>query len=259
MSSDPVITEACEYVSSVCGVSVTPSTVATELKSGVVLCQLANSLKSGAIPKVAQSNMPFKQMENIASFIAFARGFGVEDRNLFMTVDLFEAKNIKAVCTTIRELKRLSGGGFEKQTAGAPLSPAPAASASKVQIGTRDDSAVGDVVLSEEPVELKIADGNVSRTGAAHLVGHGKLDANTGVANCVQCSKPISGACINAIGRHYHPTCFTCKRCDKKISEAKFFEHEKKPYCDRCILIVVPQTNVRAKTKDAGLFAADKK
>lgn len=258
-AADPVITEACEYVSNVCGVSVTPATVAAELKSGVVLCQLANSLKSGAIAKVAQSTMPFKQMENIASFIAFARGFGVEERNLFMTVDLFEAKNIKAVCTTIRELKRLSGGGFEKQTAGAPA-PAPAASgsASKVQIGTRDDSAVGDVVLSEEPVELKIADGNVSRTGAAQLVGHGKLDANTGVANCAQCSKPISGACINAVNRHYHPTCFTCKRCDKKISEAKFFEHEKKPYCDRCILIVVPQTNVRAKTKDAALFA-DKK
>jgi hypothetical protein len=254
--SDPVVTEACEYVSSMCGVNVTSTNVASELKSGVVLCQLANKLKSGAINKVAQSTMPFKQMENIAAFIAFARSFGVDERNLFMTVDLFEAKNIKAVCTTIRELKRLSGGGFDKQSAGSTPAAAPAAAASSAITGGRDDSAVDDVVLSEQPVELKIADGSISRTGAAHLVGHAKLDANTGVANCAQCSKPISGACINAINRNYHPTCFNCKRCDKRLTETKFFENEKKPYCDRCILIVVPQTNVRAKTKDASLFTA---
>ena len=38
----------------------------------------------------------------------------------------------------------------------------------------------------------------------------------------------------------YHPNCFTCKRCDKKLARAKYYKHEGKYYCDRCVLIVNP-------------------
>lgn len=249
--SDPVISEACEFVTSMTGVSCTPSNCAEVLKSGVVLGQLANKLKPGAV-KVVTSTMPFKQMEGITAFVAFARAFGVEERNLFVTVDLFEAKNIKAVATCVRELKRLSGAGFDKATAG--NAAAPAASAAAVSLG-KDDSATGEVSLNEQPVEIRTADA-VQRTGAALLAGHGKLDASAGVATiCVVCNRSITGAVINAVGKTWHTACFTCKKCDKKLSEAKYFEHASKPYCDRCILIVNPQTNVKAKSKDADLFA----
>lgn len=89
-------------------------------------------------------------------------------------------------------------------------------------------------------------------TGAAHLAGHKSLTANTGVAECAVCSKPISGACINAVNKTWHPRCFRCKKCDTVLSEKKYYEHQDKPYCDRCILMVNPQTKVKAATSDKG-------
>jgi len=262
-ASDPIVVEACEWISSVSGKSVTPSNMASELKSGAVLCAVANAVKPGAV-KASTSALPFKQMEVITKFVEFARAFGVDERNLFVTVDLFEAKNLHAVAVCVRELKRLSGAGFDKQSANdaAPAAAASAASKSSavvISASGKDDSAVGDASLNENQTEFKTHDGVTSRTGTAFVPGHAKLDANTGVAHCNVCTKPISGACISALGASWHAKCFVCKRCDKVLSETKFFEHANKAYCDRCILIVNPQTNVRAKAKDSALFQRPQK
>ena len=47
--------------------------------------------------RIAHSAMPFKQMENIAAYAGAARRYGVREPDMFVTVDLFEGKNLGAV------------------------------------------------------------------------------------------------------------------------------------------------------------------
>ena len=70
---------------------------AEELKSGRRLCELINSIKPGAVRRVNDSRMPFKQMENISNFLKACRAVGVTEYSLFETVDLFEGKDIGLV------------------------------------------------------------------------------------------------------------------------------------------------------------------
>ena len=166
-----------------------------------------------------------------------------------MTVDLFEAKSLKSVAVCLREVKRLSGGGFEKQKAG-EASAAPAIDFAK------DDSTDKEVNLSETPTTLNIANGDVKRIGQAQMAGHAKLSAQTGSQKCDVCTKPISGGCIAAVGRTFHSKCFLCRRCNIVLAEKKFYVHNNKQYCDRCILIENKQTNVRAhSSQKANLFS----
>jgi hypothetical protein len=67
------------------------------LKDGTKLCRLINAIMPGAIPKVQSSNMPFRQMENINHFLTAIEKWGVPKFELFMTVDLYENKNIMQV------------------------------------------------------------------------------------------------------------------------------------------------------------------
>eukprot|EP01050_Picozoa_sp_SAG11_P022184 SAG11_NODE_4126_length_2049_cov_1.605735_2_plen_222_part_00 len=78
------------------------------LRSGVMLCTLANTLRAGTIPKVSESALPFPQRENITAFIDAARGFGVLDRDNFDTNDLYEHTNMKQVLICLAALGRLS-------------------------------------------------------------------------------------------------------------------------------------------------------
>lgn len=52
--------------------------------------------------------------------------------------------------------------------------------------------------------------------------------------------KYVSSGAVTVDDIVYHPNCFTCKRCDKKLARAKYYKHEGKYYCDRCVLIVNP-------------------
>ena len=91
-----------------------------QLKSGVVLCELLNAIKPGAVPKISKSNMPFPQVrprvgrrrlsislfrapvvqrENVKAFIDGARALGLADRDNFDTADLFDEKNMRQVVT----------------------------------------------------------------------------------------------------------------------------------------------------------------
>lgn len=75
------------------------------LKDGVALCRLVNSIR----PKSANfkaSKMPFVQMENISSFLRACEKFGVEQHELFETVDLYEMKDPIQVAITLRSLSR---------------------------------------------------------------------------------------------------------------------------------------------------------
>jgi len=49
---------------------------------------------------------------------------------------------------------------------------------------------------------------------------------------CAQCTKPIQGECMNALGKQWHSTCFVCKTCEKPFT-GTFFEHEGFAYCEK--------------------------
>uniref|UniRef100_A0A336MEA4 CSON014743 protein n=1 Tax=Culicoides sonorensis TaxID=179676 RepID=A0A336MEA4_CULSO len=49
--------------------------------------------------------------------------------------------------------------------------------------------------------------------------------------NCSKCVKKIKGDCLNAIGRQFHPECFTCSYCGKLFGNSPFFLEEGEPYC----------------------------
>ncbi|CAF1640149.1 unnamed protein product [Adineta ricciae] len=76
------------------------------LKDGVILCKLMNKLQPNSIPKYATSGGSFKLRENIALFQTAARAYGLEDAELFQSVDLFEKRNIPQVTQCLFALGR---------------------------------------------------------------------------------------------------------------------------------------------------------
>jgi len=78
------------------------------LKNGILLCQLANKIRPGICPKIQKSPAPFVQMENINAYLNAARQLGVPPTDLFMTVDLFEEKNIGQVIRNLDTLRRIT-------------------------------------------------------------------------------------------------------------------------------------------------------
>ncbi|KAI9484659.1 calponin homology domain-containing protein [Zychaea mexicana] len=67
-----------------------------ELKDGVLLCNLVNKLRPGTIKHVGQRDLSFIKMDNITRFLQGARQLGLNDAQLFETIDLFEAKDMPA-------------------------------------------------------------------------------------------------------------------------------------------------------------------
>lgn len=114
---------AVQWLTAVTGVAAPNGAVQEWLMSGVLLCELINCIREGAVPKVSASPMPFKQMENIGNYINACRQLGVPQQDLFMTVDLYEAKNLGAVVQNIHSLGRVAQRiGFEGPVLGARLS-----------------------------------------------------------------------------------------------------------------------------------------
>ncbi|KAJ1557651.1 Muscle-specific protein 20 [Cladochytrium tenue] len=72
--------------------------------------------------KIATSKMPFKQMENIASFLNRVERLGVPAHDRFLTVDLYEAKNLDQVVNCIFALSRHAAAkGFDGPVLGPKL------------------------------------------------------------------------------------------------------------------------------------------
>jgi len=83
-----------------------PSSYEDSLRDGVILCKLMNKLSPGAIPKINTSGAQFKMMENIQKFQKAAMAYGVNEIDVFQTVDLWEKKDISQVTTTLFALGR---------------------------------------------------------------------------------------------------------------------------------------------------------
>ncbi|XP_076582856.1 leupaxin [Chaetodon auriga] len=51
---------------------------------------------------------------------------------------------------------------------------------------------------------------------------------------CGGCSEPITGRCISALDRKFHPEHFVCAFCLRQLSHGIFKEQKGKPYCSVC-------------------------
>jgi hypothetical protein len=69
--------------------------------------------------KGTTSEAPFKQMENIQTFVSFCEAYGVPKTGLFQTVDLYEGRNMSQVISCIQQLGSESQrNGFNGPTIG---------------------------------------------------------------------------------------------------------------------------------------------
>ncbi|KAF7208312.1 paxillin a isoform X2 [Nothobranchius furzeri] len=53
---------------------------------------------------------------------------------------------------------------------------------------------------------------------------------------CSGCQKPITGRCITAMGKKFHPEHFVCAFCLKQLNRGTFKEQNDKPYCHGCFV-----------------------
>eukprot|EP01121_Diplochlamys_sp_Union-15-3_P006989 TRINITY_DN1757_c0_g2_i1.p1 TRINITY_DN1757_c0_g2~~TRINITY_DN1757_c0_g2_i1.p1 ORF type:complete len:230 (-),score=47.21 TRINITY_DN1757_c0_g2_i1:66-686(-) len=85
-----------------------PSNFQASLKDGVILCQLANVLRPNSVRKFdTGSNLkPFKMMENINAFLKACVALGLHQNDCFVTVDLYEGKNMNTVLDTLQLLAK---------------------------------------------------------------------------------------------------------------------------------------------------------
>lgn len=53
-------------------------------------------------------------------------------------------------------------------------------------------------------------------------------------SSCAGCQQPISGACVDALGKKWHPEHFVCAFCMNKLEGSSYSEKNAKPYCRGC-------------------------
>ncbi len=51
---------------------------------------------------------------------------------------------------------------------------------------------------------------------------------------CAGCNKVISGRCVTAMFRKFHPEHFVCSFCLKQLNKGTFKVNDDKPYCHEC-------------------------
>ncbi|KJE96140.1 paxillin [Capsaspora owczarzaki ATCC 30864] len=51
---------------------------------------------------------------------------------------------------------------------------------------------------------------------------------------CSSCQKPITGRCVTALNKKYHPEHFVCSFCMKQLQKGTFKDENGKPYCHQC-------------------------
>lgn len=86
--------------------SMEPTTASfyTFLKSGVILCRLANAIQSHAVAVIYEGSLPYRQMENIGNYISACQQLGLREVELFETADLFTERNLNSVVNHIHVL-----------------------------------------------------------------------------------------------------------------------------------------------------------
>jgi len=157
----------------------------------------------------------------------------VPDYYNFMTVDLFENKNMAQVVLNINTLKRQLGFGFDKN--------APVPEKRMVDSQEPEPTTPKDPTFFSPRSNPQVVDPGSKSTGSGKVAGVAEVTADTGTKKCCVCNLPILSGCISAVGRYYHNKCFTCKKCGvAKLANAKYYEHDHQAYCEKCIMFVAP-------------------
>ncbi|KAI5729081.1 hypothetical protein M8J77_025060 [Diaphorina citri] len=140
------------------------------LRDGVVLCRLMNKLTPGCITKINTSGGDYKMMDNINMFQKACIRYGVDDVDLFQTVDLFERKNIAAVTMTIFALGRTCYKHPEFR--GPFLGPKP--SEENKRFFTEDQLRAGEGMIGLQAGTNKLASQSGQNFGATRKIILGK-------------------------------------------------------------------------------------
>eukprot|EP00090_Calanus_glacialis_P012988 TRINITY_DN2161_c0_g1_i2.p1 TRINITY_DN2161_c0_g1~~TRINITY_DN2161_c0_g1_i2.p1 ORF type:complete len:171 (-),score=56.02 TRINITY_DN2161_c0_g1_i2:122-634(-) len=98
--------EILEWIEAVMEEPLPEGDFAEVLQNGVVLCKLINKLAPGSVKKFKEKGPAFLLMENVQSFLAAAKKYGVPDEEVFQTPDLFEARNLSQVALCLFSLGR---------------------------------------------------------------------------------------------------------------------------------------------------------
>ncbi|POS79577.1 hypothetical protein DHEL01_v202023 [Diaporthe helianthi] len=99
--------EAREWIEGIIGQRLSGDLLES-LKDGVALCKLVNLVLPPPGVKFKASAMPFVQMENISHFLRACKGppLNLQEHDMFLTVDLFEAKDPAQVLQCIGAFSR---------------------------------------------------------------------------------------------------------------------------------------------------------
>jgi len=98
--------EILTWIGAVMGAPLPEGDFAEVLKNGVILCQFMNKIQEGSVKKFKEKGPAFLLMENVQTFLAAAKKYGVPDEEVFQTPDLFEARNIPQVVLCLFSLGR---------------------------------------------------------------------------------------------------------------------------------------------------------
>jgi hypothetical protein len=98
--------DVCNWIGQIIGrFKSSNETAAAWMKSGDVVCELMNCIRPGTIKKYnVNTASKFKQMENITLFLRACREVGMLEKDLFSTVDLYEAKDMNSVILSLFNL-----------------------------------------------------------------------------------------------------------------------------------------------------------
>eukprot|EP01120_Amphizonella_sp_Union-15-10_P012998 TRINITY_DN5948_c0_g2_i1.p1 TRINITY_DN5948_c0_g2~~TRINITY_DN5948_c0_g2_i1.p1 ORF type:complete len:174 (+),score=36.59 TRINITY_DN5948_c0_g2_i1:52-573(+) len=91
------------WIEAVVGIKLNPP-FQKALQDGVILCKLINKIRPGTFKKILDAKTPFMKMENINAFLKALPQLGIPHNDCFMTVDLYEGKNMNAVLDTLNAL-----------------------------------------------------------------------------------------------------------------------------------------------------------
>ncbi|XP_071953658.1 muscle-specific protein 20-like [Antedon mediterranea] len=95
-----------------------PDELHDQLKDGIILCRLMNSLEPESIKNVNKGKAAFAMMENIGNFLAACERYGVSKKDLFQTVDLYDNHNMARVVNGIMALSRTAAKHSDVQGIG---------------------------------------------------------------------------------------------------------------------------------------------
>lgn len=117
-------TEILDWIEAVVGTKISRDEPFEKvLKDGIILCNLANKLNPGSVKRINKKGSAFVLMENHAAYQKAVKDYGVPDDEIFQTVDLFEARNVKQVVKSLAALGRIAKNkGFAGPTIGPKMS-----------------------------------------------------------------------------------------------------------------------------------------